>query len=188
MGVAVYPRLDALLRERRISVAELARQLEQLFGLSVDPKTLYRLAASDPVQRADLNIAGAVASVLGVGLDDLFDVRAVRVDLGESEDEILDPIKSQRLADLFDRQSRGILNPAGRDELETLVAEYSGLLHQRSIREFAQRQGISVEQAERETAVDLERALEWWREFESDPSIRERLAATVDGIQSDATE
>ena len=75
MAVAVYPRLSELLRARNLSVAELERQIKRRFGLSVDPKTLYRLTYAEPVQRADLEIAGAAAAVLGVGLDDLFEVR-----------------------------------------------------------------------------------------------------------------
>ena len=66
MGVAVYPRLSELLRANQLTVAELERQIEQRFGLEVDPKTLYRLSHTDPVQRADLQIAGAAAAILGV--------------------------------------------------------------------------------------------------------------------------
>src|SRR6266542_4409937 len=75
MGIAVYPRLNELLRAHDLSVAELERRIERRFGLQVDPKTLYRLTHTDPIQRADLEIAGAVAEILGVGLDDIFDVQ-----------------------------------------------------------------------------------------------------------------
>ena len=53
-----------LLRERDLTVAELERRIRRQFGLKVDPKTLYRLTHGDPVQRADLEIAGAAAVIL----------------------------------------------------------------------------------------------------------------------------
>jgi hypothetical protein len=64
MGVVFFARLGDWPRARNLSVAELERRIEHRFGLSVDPKTLYRLAATEAVRRADLEIAGAAASVL----------------------------------------------------------------------------------------------------------------------------
>src|SRR4051794_35567077 len=40
MSVAVYPRLNQLLRAKNLTVAELERQIKQRFGVAVDPKTL----------------------------------------------------------------------------------------------------------------------------------------------------
>lgn len=179
MAVEVYPRLHELLRARNLSVAELERQIEQRFGLSVDPKTLYRLTYAEPVQRADLEIAGAAAAVLGVGLDDLFEVRATPVDEGEKARSDLGPQESRRLAELFDRQARGDLSTAEQAELEALVAEYGRRLHERRIRELAERRGIPIERARREAAAQLEEALAWWRVFEADPERRRRVATRV---------
>jgi hypothetical protein len=177
MAVAVYPRLSELLRARNLSVAELERQIERRFGLSVDPKTLYRLTYAEPVQRADLEIAGAAAAVLGVGLDDLFEVRATPVDEVAEARRDLGPQESRRLAELFDRQSQGALSTAEQAELEALVAEYGRRLHERRIQELAERRGIPVERARHEAATQLEEALAWWRGFEADPEQR-RLVAT----------
>jgi hypothetical protein len=177
LSVAVYPRLNELLRLHELTVAELERRIARRFGLSVDPKTLYRLASTEPVQRADLEIAGAVAAVLGVGLDDLFDVHAVPVAGEEAAAGDLDPGQSRRLAELFDRQAHGTLADSERQELEALVAEYGRRLHERSLHELAQRRGVSVEEARREAESQLEDALAWWRAFEADP--RRRAALTT---------
>ena len=98
----VYPRLAELLKERNLTVAELERQIKERFGLAVNPKTLYRLTQAARVQRADLEIAGATAAVLGVGLDDLFAVDARPADdNGEEDLRILGPADSRRMAALI---------------------------------------------------------------------------------------
>jgi transposase len=173
MSVTVYPRLNELLRERRLSVAELERRIERRFGLAVDPKTLYRLNSAESVQRADLEIAGAVAAVLDVGLGDLFDVHVVPGSDGdEAEATEIDPAESRRLAELFDRQAYAVLSEEEQHELDGLVTSYGRRLHERRLHELAQQRGIPLEQARREVAEDLEQALAWWRTFEADPQRR----------------
>ena len=171
--------LHTLLRAHDLSVAELKRRIEQRFGLRVDPKTLYRLASAEPVQRADLEIAGAAAAVLGVELGELFDVRAVPVD--DQETIELDPAQSRRLADLFDRQAAGALSAQEQAQLEALVGEYGRRLHERRIRELARQHGISVEQARHEAAVQFDQALDWWRTFEAHPVRRTSITTRARG-------
>ena len=178
MGIAVYPRLDELLRERGLTVAELERRIERQFGMRVDPKTLYRLTHTDPVQRADLEIAGAVATILGVGLDDIFDVLATPTrGLPGEEAPLLLPEQSRRMSELFDRQDHVGLTPAEQAELDGLVDENSRRIHEIHIREIAQLRGVSVEQAERDVARELADALNWWAKFEADPENRRRAVA-----------
>jgi uncharacterized protein len=172
MSIAVYPRLSELLRTKNLSVAELERQVEQRFGLSVNLKTLYRFTSSEPVQRADLEIAGAVAAVLGVGLGDLFDIQATPVDKHREETSVLDPAESRRLADLFDRHSRGVLSADEQRELEALVDEYGRRLHEMRVREYAKQRNISVEEARSEMAANLDQSITWWQEFEADLASR----------------
>ncbi|MGH2350118.1 MAG: hypothetical protein ACRDI2_14950 [Chloroflexota bacterium] len=180
MTVAVYPRLGEVLREKNLSVAELGRRIEQRFGLSVDRKTLYRLASSDPIHRADLDIAGAAAAVLGVGLDDVFEVQTAAADAGdESPSPDLDPEQSRRLAELLTRQGERKLTKAERAELESLVAEYGRRLHQYNLRQIAQSRGTSEEQVRREQQGELDRVLAWWREFEASPERRQALTDEV---------
>lgn len=177
MGVAVYPRLSELLRAKELTVAELERQIEARYGLPVDPKTLYRLASAQPIQRADLEIAGAVAAILGVGLGDLFDVHAVPVgshDEGGATE--LTPDESGRLAELFDRQARGTLSRTEQDELEALVSTFGQRLHERRLRELARQRGIPLDEARREAADQFDEALAWWRSFETNPAARRAVA------------
>jgi len=177
MGVSVYPRLGELLHARRLTVVELERQIERRFGLSVDPKTLYRLTAADPIQRADLEIAGAVAAVLGVGLGDLFDVHAIPTEDDEHAAADLDPDQSRRLGELFDRQAHSALSQAEQDELDALVTEYGRRLHERRLHEIADQRGISLEEARAMSSAGLADALAWWQAFEETPNHRADIAA-----------
>jgi transposase len=171
-----------MLRSRNLTVAELERRIERRFGLAVDPKTLYRLASPEPVQRADLEIAGAVAAVLGIGLDDLFDVQAIPLDHDDgSGTGDLDPHQSQRLAELFDRQARGALTESERTEIEALVAEYGRRLHERRLSELAHLRGISVDEARREATARFDDALAWWHTFEDDPDGRAAVTTQARG-------
>jgi hypothetical protein len=179
MGVSVYPRLGELLHARHLTVVELERQIERRFGLSVDPKTLYRLTAADPIQRADLEIAGAVAAVLGVGLNDLFDVHAIPTDGDERATADLDPHQSRRLSELFDRQAHSTLSQAEQDELEALVTEYSWRLHEHRLREIAKQRGISLDEARAISSAGLADALAWWQAFEDTPKNRADIAARI---------
>jgi len=180
VGIAVYPRLDQLLRERGLTVAELERRIERQFGMRVDPKTLYRLTHADPVQRADLEIAGAAATILGVGLDDLFDVQATpAAETDEAATFELSPEQSRRMSELFSRQDYVGITTTEQAELQELVNESARRLHERRIREIAELRGVSVEQARHDVAQELEEALKWWEAFEADPENRWRLAASV---------
>lgn len=161
MSVAVYPRLAQLLEDKHLTVAELERQIKQQYGLSVNSKTLYRLTQSTPVQRADLEIAGAAAAVLGVGLDDLFTVDAVSIN-DETESPILGLVDSRRMATLIDRQAHYLLTELEWTELTELVAKYGQILHERRLRERARARGISLDQERQETESHLAQALNEW--------------------------
>ena len=180
MGIAVYPRLDELLRARGLTVDELERKIERQFGMSVDPMTLFHLMHSDPVQQADLEIAGAVAKVLDVRLDDLFDVQATAAPESDGDVEFdLSPEQSRRMSELFDRQDHVGLTPIEQAELDELANEVGRQLHNRRIREIAALRGVSVEQAERDVAQELAEALKWWKAWDADPENRRRAAASV---------
>lgn len=179
MSVLVYPRLSELLREKNMTTSELARAIEERLGLRVSLRTLERLTHTTPIRHADLELAGAVASVLNVELNDIFMVEATSVadDVEDKVDDILDPDQSRRMRELYDRQGQRSLTDDERTELDGLVAAYGHRLHERRMRELARRRGISVEQAERDTAADLADALDWWQEVQSDPARLEALVA-----------
>jgi len=177
MSVTVYPRLGQLLRERHLTVAELERQIEARFGLSVNPKTLYRLTQAAPVQRADLEIAGATAAILGVDLGDLFVVETVSTVPGAAAGaRLFDLEDNRRMTALLDRQEHHPLSEAEWTELERLVATYGQFLHERRLRELAAKRGGPLAQVRRETEEQLDGARAWWRAFEAAPD-KERLIA-----------
>ena len=175
MSVTVYPQLAALLEQRRLSAAELERQIKARFGVAVNAKSFYRLTQPAPVQRADLEIAGATASILGVGIDDLF-----RIETSFTEDEgqasILGVDESRRLAALMERQDKGLLESAELAELDALISLYGRTLHDRRMHLLAQQRGISGEQVERKAAAELERARAWWDALERNPA-RDQIVA-----------
>lgn len=175
MSVAVYPRLGTLLQERHLTVVELERQIAQRFGLDVDLASLDQWAHGVPVQRADLELAGAAAAVLDVSLGDLFEV-----DLAPSlpdEDDLLDAASAERLSELLEQQQSRELTEAEASELATLVAEYGRQRQEHGLKSIAAQRGISVDQARRDLQAELNRALEWWEAFKADP-VRWKAAVT----------
>jgi transcriptional regulator with XRE-family HTH domain len=195
MSVMVYSRLGDLLRVRNLTVSDLQRQIAARFGLTVDTRMLERLARAERVRRPDLEVAAAAAAVLDVSLNDVFAVEAVPVDdedapgASNAEDDILDPNQSQRLQALFDVRERRPLTPDEQAEMRALVAEYGHRVHERGVRELAERRNLAVEQVRAEVAADFERALAWWDEVQADPArlealvneARERQQAHADG-------
>src|SRR5215207_6995831 len=116
MSVAVYPRLSSLLRARDLTVAELGRQITLRFGLDVDAASLDQWAHDLPVQRADLELAGAAAAILNVSLADLFEV-----ELAPSlpdEDTFLDADRAERLSELLETQQLRELSRSEEIEIE----------------------------------------------------------------------
>ena len=98
------------------------------------------------------------------------------------DDDILDRSQSRRMRTLYQRQGQRSLTDDEWAELDGLVAAYGHRLHERRMRKLAQRRGISAEQAERDTAVDLADALDWWQEVAPDPA---RLGITVSKLSLD---
>src|SRR5207302_5074266 len=130
MSVSVVPRLRQILEQRGLTIAELERRIEQEYGERVDPKGLYRLASDEPMQRADLRIAGAAASVLDVGLGDLFTIEATRLGVAQPQMAYLSPEQSRRLSHLLDRQARGRLSRDEQHEMDDLVQQYGQRLQE----------------------------------------------------------
>lgn len=182
MPVTVYPRLGDVLRGQGLTVAELERQIEQRYGVLVDRKTLHRLTYPEPIERVDLEVTGAIAAVLGVGLDELFEVEAVAVGSSNGvETGELSPEESRRLSELFDQQARRALRDGEQHELGGLVDKYGQLLRERLLRGRAQRERVLVEEARARTDAELARMLSWWQKVEANESWRRRIASRVRG-------
>lgn len=177
VSVAVYPRLGELLQARNLTVAELSRQIERRFGLTVDAATLDAWAREAQVQRADLELAGATAAVLDVSLADLFAVNAIP-DLPE-EVSVLDAADAERLSELLDLQQSRELVAAEADELKFLIAEYGRRAQEIGLKAIAAQHGISLEQARREREADLDSAARWLAEFEADPKRRRAVVSQL---------
>lgn len=154
--ISVSSRLGRLLDDRAMSVAELQRRLHDRFGLAVDPKTLYRLTRDEVVQRADLNVAAAVGTILGVGLDDLFDIRVLSDEHDNRTTREIDPDKIRRLSDLFRLQADRSLSSNEEAELQTLLADYTRAQIESTLQGIAHERGIPYESVYREFLAEFE--------------------------------
>jgi hypothetical protein len=173
VAVTVYSRLSELLLDKNLTVADLERQVGEQFGLEADRRALQRLTYPEPVERVDLSLVGAVASVLGVPLGDLFELEIVPAG-GPDGSEIGDlaPDQSRQLAALLDQRARQGLSNGEQRQLEELVAEYGRRLHERLLHDRARLRGRSVDAVREEAAAELGRALQWWRTVEHDGDWR----------------
>jgi transcriptional regulator with XRE-family HTH domain len=177
MSVAVYPRLGELLRARDLTVAELGRQINLRFGLTVDSASLDQWSRDLPVQRADLELAGAAAAILDVSLADLFEV-----DLAPSlppEDALLEERDAERLSVLLEKQQAVGCTEAEQAEIRALVAEFSRRARELGLEITGVQHGISVEQARHNADADLEEARQWWTAFQGDPERRQAVVADL---------
>lgn len=113
-----YSRLKRILKQQRMSVPELQRRMLSQ-GLHVNVKSLYRLNDdSQPVDRLDMRVAGAICQVCAVPLSDWIvfeeEVRSLRTLTAE---------KQSRLDALMTKNNAGSLTATERDELQALVHE-----------------------------------------------------------------
>lgn len=180
MAVAIYGQLDRLLRERNLTIDDLKRQIEQRYGLVVEDATLDRIARPTPEGYANLTAAGAAASVLGVGLDDLFAVSAISIDDDPSKLSFLSEDETQRLWALQDLQDERKLSHDEQHELEGLMETYGRRLNDFYRQREAHGRGVSAEQVEHEEAERIAKATSWLASLESDPA---RYAAFVERVK-----
>jgi len=87
----------------------------------------------------------------------------------------LDPEQDRRLDALLDRHSQGLLSDDEQAELKGLIVMHAQFLHEQSMRVYAGRRGISVEQAHHEVAAQLKEALAWWESSEAGPDQQRML-------------
>ena len=103
--IIAYSRLQRLLQERRLTVPELHRRMQQR-NLDVNIKSLYRLNdAHQPLVRLDLRVAGAICQMCDVTLADLVDFTGQAAKLAKLPDD-----KQRRLDALMDKNNQGKLN------------------------------------------------------------------------------
>jgi hypothetical protein len=116
--VQAFSQLKRVLVERMLSVPQLQRRLEEQ-GLSVNLKSLYRLAKDDqPLERLNLRVAGMICQICDVPLSKL-----IAFELVETRLRRLSTAKQNRLDALMDKNNEGLLTSAERKELKALVRD-----------------------------------------------------------------
>jgi DNA-binding Xre family transcriptional regulator len=136
--------LPNLLAEKNLTVANLYQILQQR-GFAVNKKSLYRLAASQPVQKLDTAIVRAVCEALDVRLQDLIQFQKPKFELKRLD------LKSQRELDrLMDKNNEGELTKNEQARFQILLAEAQSislynakaLLNQKRLRESTSHQTL----------------------------------------------
>jgi hypothetical protein len=121
VGIAVYPRLERLLSDLDLTLPELERLIQERLGLALDPEALAGLAQDGPLHQADLEASAAIAAVLGVSLNDRFDVQFTPARGDRHEPAWLSVAQGRRLRELLRIQSERDLTSDEDVELDTLA-------------------------------------------------------------------
>jgi DNA-binding Xre family transcriptional regulator len=129
--------LQTLLAEKNLTVADLHQILHKR-GFDVNKKSLYRLAASRPVQKLDTTIARAICEALDVRLQDLIQFQKPKFELKR-----LDSRSQRELDRLMDKNNEAELTKSEQTRLKALLDEAQrislynskALLHQKRLRE-----------------------------------------------------
>ncbi len=111
-------------------------------------------------------------------VDHLTGVELQAVPVAGAEDGLertLPPAQSRRLADLLDAQSQRALTIDEQQEMETLVAEHGGRLHEWSLKRIAAQRGLPVDEVRQQVAGELDEAQAWWEAVNTDPRRRRQL-------------
>jgi DNA-binding Xre family transcriptional regulator len=138
--------LPTLLAEKNLTVTDL-HQILQKRGFAVNKKSLYRLAASVPVQKLDITIVRAVCEALDVRLQDLIQFQKPKFELKH-----LDPKSQRELDRLMDKNNEGQLTKNEQARLKALLDEVQtislynakALLSHKRLRESAPREALTA--------------------------------------------
>ena len=138
--------LPTLLAEKNLTVADLHQILQQR-GFAVNKKSLYRLAAPQPVQKIDATIVRAVCEALEVRLEDLIQFQKPKFELKR-----LEPKSQRELDRLMDKNNEGELTKSEQARFKVLLDEAQrislynakALLSQRRLRESTSRQTVAT--------------------------------------------
>jgi DNA-binding Xre family transcriptional regulator len=109
--------LSNLLAEKNLTVADLHHILQRR-GFAVNKKSLYRLAASQPMQKLDTTIVRAVCEALEVRIQDLIQFQKPKFELKR-----LDPKSQQQLDRLTDKNNEGKLTRSEQTRFKALLDE-----------------------------------------------------------------
>jgi DNA-binding Xre family transcriptional regulator len=109
--------LPNLLAEKNLTVVDL-HQILRKRGFEVNKKSLYRLTASQPIQKLDITIVRAVCEALEVRLQDLIQFQKPKFELKR-----LEPRSQQELDRLMDKNNEGELTKAEQARFKALLDE-----------------------------------------------------------------
>jgi hypothetical protein len=139
--VSLWSNLGMLLAEHNMSVLALHKRLQEK-GVSVNLKSLYRLAGSQPLQKFDARIVKPICLVLGIGLSELISLEKPELSLLK-----LDLVTQARITNLLDKNNQGTITKTERAELERLVdkAERISLHNARALVEYRRRRADRTE-------------------------------------------
>jgi DNA-binding Xre family transcriptional regulator len=138
--------LPNLLAEKNLTVADL-HQILQKRGFEVNKKSLYRLAAPQPIQKLDTAIIRAICEALEVRLQDLIQFQKPKFELKR-----LEPRSQQELDRLMDKNNEGELTQKEKARFKALLDEVQrislynarALLNQKRLRESAPREMLAA--------------------------------------------
>ena len=138
--------LPNLLAEKNLTVADL-HQILQKRGFEVNKKSLYRLAAPQPIQKLDTAIIRAVCEALEVRLQDLIQFQKPKFELKR-----LEPQSQQELDRLMDKNNQGELAKTEQARFKALLDEVQrislynakALLNQKRLRESTSREMLAA--------------------------------------------
>jgi len=187
MALAVYSRVGSVLRATGADLDDVRALIASRYGLAIDARSLADLARDGRLQRPDIEMLKAVASILDVRVDDLLDVRDLEVGdavTAPDDDILLDPERDERLRHLRalrDRGDRPLTNLEG-DELDALTAATARALIDRHIRELAKHRTVPIETARAWVMDAAEDAARVAAELEADPV---RMAAAVKAVREE---
>jgi DNA-binding Xre family transcriptional regulator len=138
--------LPNLLAEKNLTVADL-HQILQKRGFEVNKKSLYRLAAPEPIQKLDTAIIRAICEALEVRLQDLIQFQKPKFELKR-----LEPRSQQELDRLMDKNNQGKLTKTEQARFKALLDEVQrislynakALLNQKRLRESTSREMLAA--------------------------------------------
>ena len=138
---SLWSNLGMLLAEHNMSVLALHKRLQEK-GVSVNLKSLYRLAGSQPLQKFDARIVKPICLVLGIDLSELIPLEKPELSLLK-----LEPVTQARITNLLDKNNQGTITKRERAELERLVdkAEKISLHNARALVEYRRRRADRTE-------------------------------------------
>ena len=124
-----------------MSVLALHKRLQEK-GVSVNLKSLYRLASSQPLQKFDARIVKPICFVLSIDLSELISLEKPELSLLK-----LDPVTQARITNLLDKNNKGTIAKRERTELERLVekAEKISLHNAQALVEYRRRRADKTE-------------------------------------------